>query len=142
MKKHYLQFGALLLATSLTVVSCVETEELDSVKAMREAKADNMNAQTALVNNQALLAAAQLASQRIQNSYDSVSNSYQLLVEKANADYQVALANNSETVAAERLKTDLANAAYQLSVANSNLAVQAEQAKSSLYQAQSDALYF
>lgn len=134
MKRNPIKFGAIFLAASMALVSCVETEELDSVKAMREAKTNSIDASTALTNYQAM-------QQKIKNSYDSINYVYQLQVNKANADYNVAVANNNTAVAAENLKVALANAAASLAAANSNLALQTEYAKRDLFNAQQNTLY-
>ncbi len=128
MKKHFLQFGALLLATSLTVVSCVETEELDSVKAMREAKTNSLVADTQIKM-------ANLAAIRIQNSYDSINNAYNLEVSKANTDAAVVEAKARLERANATLAAEVENSKRTLSQAIVSLRTQqiAEIAKQNEY---------
>ncbi len=61
MRKNVLKASAFLLGTALVITSCVKTEELDSVKAIREAKAASLTADANYRNAETQLQLAQVA---------------------------------------------------------------------------------
>ena len=76
MKKNYLKLVLFSVVAMFLATSCLETEELDSVKKMREAKTDQLNAQT-----QTTL---------IKNRYDSLNYNLTLVLNESNNKYTIA----------------------------------------------------
>jgi hypothetical protein len=74
MKKNVLKASAFLLGTALIVTSCVKTEELDSVKAIREAKAAMLTADVNYKNAQAKIELADANYKRWSDSVQVVSS--------------------------------------------------------------------
>jgi hypothetical protein len=106
MKRNHLKLlfyglGAMMIATS-----CLKTEELDSVKALRDAKTAKTNAETNAI--------------KLDNAYDSANYLIQLATNKAYSDYQNA--NNEFTLYKSKMnfKIDSANAVYNSAINKAN----------------------
>lgn len=126
MKKNYIKIAS-LIGVVVMLSSCLKTEELDSVKAMREAKVDNLKAGTAKLTADAAMAEAntkyrlaEVSAITIKNRYDSATNAYQLQIKQAESRYYATYwAAKAMADSATQLKYKQ-QAAYDLAVAEAN----------------------
>ena len=116
MKKNYLKLVLIGLGMVVIASSCLKTEELDSVKQMRQANADKLKAQA---NAQIIL-----------NRYDSLNNSLKIVMGESNNKYNIAM-NLYKT------RFDSANAAYvaQTNKANADYTTAKNKADADYYTA-------
>lgn len=118
MKKNGLKAFAFLLGTSLIVSSCVKTEELDSVKAIREAKAASLTADANYKNSQAsyqLADAAYRKYTRWADSVSSVANLASLITQNSinAAQAQLAIAQANKQIDDLKLQAQISQKSLQ-----------------------------
>jgi len=125
MKKSLIFFHAAAIACAACMTSCVDNEEGDGLKYLREgigeyykgkANVENANAETIRAKQAAVVAAAQAdaKAKEITNAYTEASNNIKLLVEESNKN--VTLAKNDRAIENEKVgvKTDTAGAYYKI----------------------------
>jgi hypothetical protein len=117
MRKNVFKAFAFLIGASMVISSCVKTEELESVKAIREAKAASLLAGAKYTEAQTQIELANLAVIKFNKWMDSV----QLVANLEDHTIQTQIAAANAEVTIERAKNQLAKDLLQAQIDQKNL---------------------
>lgn len=117
MRKNVFKAFAFLIGASMVISSCVKTEELESVKAIREAKAASLLAEAKYTEAQTQIELANLAVIKFNKWMDSV----QLVANLEDHTIQTQIAAANAEVTIERAKNQLAKDLLQAQIDQKNL---------------------